>query len=141
MYKRHFLALLITIGIYYLPYVGYNVADKYLWLHNALLSVIYIALIYNCAKIRLMPLLIAVETMAVITTFAASFQFDILHSKGFFYGNYEQIINACYITELIIIGVGILNGGAIKTVHRLWLSLFDRDSHSNRSMVSWEKPV
>jgi len=141
MLKRHFVALAITLLIYYLPSLGYYVADKYLWLHNALLSVMYIALIYNFAKIRLMPLLIAVETMAVITTFAACFQFDVLQTKGIFYSNYEQIINACYIAELIIIGVGILNGGSLKSINRLWLSLFSRDTHNHRSMVSWEKLV
>lgn len=141
MLKRHILSLLITISIYYLPSMIYNVADKYLWLHNALLSVIYIALIYNFAKIRLMPLLLAIETIAIMATFAACLQFDILHSKGFFYSNYEQIINACYISELIIIGVGILNGGSLKSINRLWLSLFGRDSRDNRSMVSWEKFV
>lgn len=141
MIKRHILSLLITLGIYYLPSMLYDVADKYLWIHNALLSVIYIALIYNFAKIRLMPLLIAAETVAVITTFLACLQHDFLNSKGFFYTNYEQIINACYISELIIIGVGAVSGGTIKNIYRLWLYIINRDSHNHRSMVSWEKLV
>jgi len=141
MYKRYFLSLIITISIYYLPSLGYYVADKYLWVHNALLSVIYIALIYNFAKIRLMPLLIAVETMAVITTFAACFQFDVLQTKGIFYRNYEQIINACYIAELIIIGIGAVSGGVYKSIYRLWLSVFGWDTHNHRALVSWEKLV
>lgn len=141
MFKRHFIALAITLLIYYLPTMGYYVPDKFLWFHNALLSSIYIALIYRFAKIRLMPLLVLTETIAVFTTLAACYQLDVTQSKGFFYSNYEQIINACYMAELIIIGIGAVSGGVYKSIYRLWLSLFGRDTRDHRLMVSWEKLV
>ena len=141
MFKRHFIALAITISVYWIPPMLYNTHGYAEWLNSTAWSAIYCALIYRFAKIRIMPLLLGAEVMAMMSIVGAFVEVHILKLNGLFYVNYEQIINACYFAELIIIAVGVMNGGFVKRVHRFWLSIFDRGPHFRSNILSWEKSL
>lgn len=141
MFRRHFLALAITLSIYFIPSMLYDVAGLGAWVNSALWSCIYIVLVYKLARIRLMPLLLAAEFMALLTMLIAFIEHQIINKDWFFYTNYELIINACFAAELIIITVGVLNGGAIKRVQRIWHSFHNSDSHRRSFLFPSEKPV
>jgi len=121
MLSRHLLALLITIGVYYVPDMIYSVSGGYSWVNSALWSLIYIVMIYKCAKIRITSILICIEMIAMTTTFIANYQYKA--GGGVFYDQYEGILNACYVMELITIGAGMLRGGIIKRLHTLCLTI------------------
>jgi hypothetical protein len=127
--KRHFLALLITLSVYCIPPIIYNVSGYAEWLNAVVWSSIYCFLIYRYTKIRVMILLLAAESLAATCVGLAFAEHHIFKSDGFFYANYESIINACFIAELLTIAVGVVSGFAIKRLYRIWLSVFDRGSH------------
>jgi len=121
MISRYLLALLITIGIYYIPDMLYSVDDGYAWINSALWSLIYIVAIYKCAKIRIAYVLISLEMAAMLTTFIANYQYK--SDGGFFYDQYEIILNSCYLMEVVTLLVGILRSGIIKRLHTLCLTI------------------
>ena len=71
----------------------------------------------------------------------AFMEHKVIESDGFFYANYETIINACFIAELLTIAVGVLSGDSIKRFYRIWLSVFNRDTYRNSLILSREKLV
>jgi hypothetical protein len=117
----------------------YDANGAFFWVNSALWSLIYIVLVYNYARIRLIPLLIACEFLALLTTFQACFEY--YTEDFFFYGNYEPIINALFIAELLIIGVGILQSGIIKRIYSARLPRSNRDTDTHRRLLPCEKPV
>jgi hypothetical protein len=129
MFYRHLLAFFITAGIYYVPDMIYSVNSGYSWINSALWSLIYIVMIYKCAKIRIASILICIEMAAMLTTFIANYQYRA--GGGLFYDQYESILNTCYVMELITIGAGMLRGGIIKRLHTLCITIaYSRqDSH------------
>ena len=141
MFKRHFIALAITLCVYHLPPMLYNVSGHAEWLNAVAWSSIYCFLIYRFAKIRIMPLLLLAECMAATCVGFAFMEHNVIKADGFFYENYETIINACFIAELLTIAVGVLSGNSIKRFYRIWLSIFNRDTHRNSLVFSGEEFV
>ncbi len=139
MIKRHFVALAITLSVYYLPDMLYHVYGALAWLNSALWSVIYIVLIYKCARTRLSPLILSCEFAALAMSVLAGYQ-D-LTERGFYYYNFASTVNAVFIAELLIIGVGISQSGIIKRIYTFWLRSTHGDPHDHRSLLSSEKLV
>ena len=141
MYKKYFLALLITLCVYNVPPMIYTVVGNWAWVDSSFWSCAYIVLIYKFAKTRLMPLMLAAESIALLSILAAFTEHHVLEQDWFFYQNYESVINACFAAELIIIAVGAIDGGPAKRVQRVWHLLIDSISHRRSFVFSGEKLV
>jgi len=141
MFKRLFLALLITLSIYSIPPMLYNVSGHWAWIDAAFWSCTYVVLIYRYAKTRLMPLMLAAESLALFSMMIAFTEHYVVKQDWFFYQNYESIINVCFAAELIIIAVGVIDGGPAKRIQRVWHLLIDSISHRRSFVFSGEKLV
>lgn len=139
MYRRHFIALLITISIYHVPSMLYDASGMLYWVNSTLWSLIYIVLVYNYANIRRVRLLMLSEIFAMISTFMACYQYS--SNGGLFYDYHENILTFCYLAELIIIGTGIAQSGIIGKLHTLRNPGNNHDSDSHRIILLRKEPV
>ncbi len=152
MIKRHIVAFLITIAVYFIP--TSTICNDFLYfLVHVFLSAVYITLIYNFAKIAILPILIGIEILSIILTIPAFIYWvvvsRIIHlppeialfvsSKSqWFYSNFETTMLICFVAEIVVIILGAAHGG----IHQLFLPMCQYIIHAIHSvkitlLASW----
>ncbi len=132
MLKRYLIALAITVGIYYSPYIIPTNADWF-WVRSSSLSTLYILLIYHFAKTRVMCFLISIEFIAMCTNLGAWYQYQMASESQLFNDHYGSIMSYCYIGEVLTIMGGVLSG-RFKRIYHLWVHSY-RSRESDRSAI------
>lgn len=97
--------LFAVLLIYFLPSHIYHATGEFYFVYQALWSSIFIR--YLCrANTLSADIIILVEITCIIVNFLALYGYSVAHKSGFAYAQYEHIMNACFVIELIIAGVG-----------------------------------
>ncbi len=113
MLKRHIVALLITIAVYFIP-TGAICNDFLYFPVHVFLSAVYITLIYNFAKTRATHILIALELLSIIFTIPAYAQWFLSSKSQWFYNNFETTMLICFVVEIVVIILGAAHGGILQ---------------------------
>lgn len=132
MIRQYLTSLVITVGIFYSPYL-FHVTPELFWVKSSALSLTYICLIYFLCKTPITPCLIAIEFFAMLFNVMACIEFNHMSPESqLLNDHYDAIMSYCYALELLFI-MGGATGGGFKRIYYRWLRHNSRDQSDHRT--------
>jgi len=108
--NRHISALIITLSVYNLPEYLYTASGLMWFIDMGLWGLFYILMISLTGRTRTMWALIGIECFSILSILIAFFESQIIGISGLLYQNLSVIIEACYISQLLLIVGGMASG-------------------------------
>jgi hypothetical protein len=118
MLTRYFLALILTVFLYYFAYIPEN---QYFYVVSSFWSAGYIVAL-SFIKTRTTWIIAMIESVALATILCASIGKTLAHESQWLKTHYVDIMSYCYFLELVVIIAGGAFSG-LSAINRLRLAL------------------
>lgn len=127
--KRHFIAYMIVIGIYYLPAFFMSPGGSWYFVSIGCWSTISIIVYLKLIRLRCATLLAVIEAMITVCAIMALIEFTKRNKDGYFYTNIESLTDMFVILELMIITFSLIGTTIGHLGHNRYNTLSGPNSH------------